>query len=58
MNFVRYEKNQIVVGDSNPKRLLHMVDAYKARGYIVSNELFKSFKEYTVYFKIILNKDK
>lgn len=53
MNFVRYEKTRIVIGDTDPKRLQKMVDGYRTRGYNVLETLGKLFKGEHVYYKII-----
>lgn len=57
MNFVRYEKDRLVIGDENVNRLQKMVDRYRSRGYNVSELLGKLFDKNkdssTVYYKII-----
>ena len=57
MNFIRYEKTQLVIGDSDPKKLQNMVDGYRHKGYNVSNDLNQMFNRYKtsrpVYYKII-----
>lgn len=57
MNFIRYEKTQLVIGDSDPKKLQNMVDGYRHKGYNISNDLKQMFNRYKtsrpVYYKII-----